>query len=281
MKKKKFSTYNLIGDDMKKLFQIIGIISLMGISFFYTEKTINVVKEYDDIMINIKNNRKYNKKYMNAIVDKDTIIPGRSGIEINIDKSYSRMKRYGKYNESLIVLKKIKPKISINNNKKYIISGNKYIKNISLIFIVNDDIDDIINILDNKKIKGNFFVNTNWLEKNTNLIPLLIREKHIVGLYDYSNYEWSRNIIKKIGKQKYDYCYADKRNSKILNKCDYTFIPSMNINKNFYEKTKLLQNGSIISYNVNKQLIEELPIIINYIKSKGYNIVSLKELFNE
>ena len=55
----------------------------------------------------------------------------------------------------------------------------------------------------------------------------------------------------------------------------------MNINKNFYEKTKLLQNGSIISYNVNKQLIEELPIIINYIKSKGYNIVSLKELFNE
>ena len=32
---------------MKKLFQIIGILSLMGFSFFYTDKTISVVKEYD------------------------------------------------------------------------------------------------------------------------------------------------------------------------------------------------------------------------------------------
>ena len=43
---------------MKKLFQIIGIISFMGISFFYTEKTVSVIKEYDNLMIEIKNNKK-------------------------------------------------------------------------------------------------------------------------------------------------------------------------------------------------------------------------------
>ena len=47
---------------MKKLFQIIGIISLMGFSFFYTEKTVSVVKEYDTIMIDIKNVEKKYKK---------------------------------------------------------------------------------------------------------------------------------------------------------------------------------------------------------------------------
>ena len=47
---------------MKKLFQIIGIISLMGFSFFYTEKTVSVVKEYDTIMIDIKNVEKNYQK---------------------------------------------------------------------------------------------------------------------------------------------------------------------------------------------------------------------------
>lgn len=270
---------------MKKLFQIIGILSLMGISFFYTEKTISVVKEYDDIMINIKNNQnKYKKEAENAIIIKDTIIPGKSGIEINVNKSYSRMKRYGKYNESLIVLKKIKPKISINNNKKYIISGNKNIKNVSILFVIkdNDNIDNIINILDKKKIKGNFFISNNWLEKNTNLLPILIRENHIIGVIDYEEYEWSRNVIKKIGKQKKEYCYIEKKNKKILNMCDYSFIPSIVINNNAYENTKIkINNGSIISYEINNELIEELPIIINYIKSKGYNIVNLEKLFEE
>ena len=268
---------------MKKLFQIIGLLSLMGISFFYTEKTINVVKEYDDIMINIKNNHKYDIKYENAYIFKDTIIPGRSGVEININKTYSRMKRYGKYNESLIILKKIKPKISVSNYKKYIISGNKHNKNINIIIFIknNDNIDRIINILDKKEIKANFFINTNWLEKNTNIVPILIREKHIVGLYEYDNYEWSRNIIKKIGKQKNDYCYLKKKNKKVLNTCDYTFIPNLILYNNFYEKTKLIQNGSIISYELNDNLIEELPVLITYIKNKGYNIVTLKELFSE
>ena len=272
---------------MKKLFQIIGILSLMGFSFFYTEKTVSVVKEYDDIMIEIKNNQnKYKKKYINSIIEKDTIIPGISGEETDINKSYSRMKRYGKYNESLIVLKKVKPKISINNNKnKYIISGNRNKKNVSIIFLIdnNDNIDQIINILDKKKIKGNFFVNNFWLEKNTNYVPILIREKHIVGLYDYDNYNWSKDIIKKIGKQKHEYCYTEKKNKKILNLCnDYVFIPNIIIKNNSYEYTKYnLKNGSIIAYKINNRFIEELPIIINYIKSKGYDIVTLSKLLEE
>ena len=45
---------------MKKLFEGIGIVSLVCISFLYTEKTVNVVKEYDEIMIAIKEENTYN-----------------------------------------------------------------------------------------------------------------------------------------------------------------------------------------------------------------------------
>ena len=264
---------------MKKLFQIIGVISLMGISFFYTEKTVSVVKEYDDIMIEIKNNQnKYYKKYVNASINKDTIIPGISGRKVNINKSYSKMKRYGKYNESLIVIEKIKPKISVENSKKYIIKGNKKNKNISIVFIDNN-IDDILNILDKKNIKATFLLSNNWIEKNTNYIPILIKEKHIIGLTTYN--KWGSDIIKKIGNQKNIYCFTDKKNKILLNKCDYTFLSNI-IDNHFYEQTKNnLYNGSILVYNVNNTLKEELPIIINYIKSRGYNIVNLEKLFTE
>ena len=78
---------------MKKFFQVIGIISLLCFSFIYTEKTVTVVKEFDDIMIQIKNQYDLNKSAsVDAIVVGDTIIPGISGSEIDIDKSYSKMK---------------------------------------------------------------------------------------------------------------------------------------------------------------------------------------------
>ena len=194
------------------------------------------------------------------------------------------MKKYGSFNESLIVSKKIKPKISISDNKdKYVVSGNKKIRNVSLLFIIkdNDNIDQLVNILDNKKIKGNFIINNHWLEKNTNIVPILVNEKHNVGIMEYDNYDYSYSIIKKVSKQKNIFCYTMKKDKKLDICEDYKIIPNIIINNKPYEKTKLINNGSIISYELNNELLEELPIIINYIKSKEYNIVVLENLVRE
>ena len=112
---------------MKKFFQTVGIISLLCFSFIYTEKTATVVKEFDDIMIQIKEkNEIYRKKAIDAVIVDNTIIPGISGSEIDIDKSYSKMKRYGKYNDKLLEYKSILPNISLTQNmNKYIVNGNK------------------------------------------------------------------------------------------------------------------------------------------------------------
>lgn len=281
---------------MKKLFQIIGFISLIGFSFFYTEKTVSVVKEYDTIMIQIREiQNKYKKDSINATIRGNTIIPGLGGESINLNKSYSKMKRYGKFEESLLVIKKNKPEISLEKNKdKYIISGNKFKNTVSLIFIVDkdDNIDNIINILDKKNVKGNFFVDGYWLEKNNSLVPILVRENHVIGNLSYnrdytdSSFIWMDTIIEKIGKQKIGYCYSEADDKNILKVCklndNYTIMPNIVINKNPYIEIKeKIESGSIISLEVNDRLEEELPVIINYIKSKGYDIKNLIDHLEE
>ena len=82
------------------------------------------LKEFDDIMVQIKKASEDSR--VDAIegeIRDNTIIPGISGSEIDIDKSYSKMKRYGKYNEKLLEYKSIKPNTNLSVNI------NKYIQN--------------------------------------------------------------------------------------------------------------------------------------------------------
>ena len=147
---------------MKRVFEIIGLLSLLCFSFMVTEKTSLVVKNTDELMMKIKKeagNFKINS--MDAIINDDSIIPGISGREVDIDKSYKNMKKYGIYNEELYVYKNVLPSISIEKNKdKYIISGNPQKRAVTLIFYLenNENIDKILNTLNNNSIKANFFV---------------------------------------------------------------------------------------------------------------------------
>ena len=77
---------------MRKLFQILGLISLICFSFFMTEKTALVVSDMDEIMIEIKANYKnYKTEAINAIIEDNTIIPGICAKKVNINKSYKNM----------------------------------------------------------------------------------------------------------------------------------------------------------------------------------------------
>lgn len=55
-------------------------------------------------------------------------------------------------------------------------------------------------------------------------------------------------------------------------------MPSIVVkNSPYMEVRENLKSGSIISFKINSRLEEELPIIINFIKSKGYKIENLNE----
>lgn len=281
---------------MKKMFEALGILSLVCLSFLYTEKTANVVKEYDDIMIAIKQeNENYKVDPIDAIIENDTIIPGMNGKEININKSYSQMRRYGKFNSSLLVYRDVSPNLSITKQyEKYVISGNTNKKMVSLIFLVeeNDSIDTILKMLTQKQVKANFFVDGKWLENHNDELLLLIEQGHNVGNLSYnrdytdSSFAWMDTFIKKVGKQNIGYCYNEVADSTALKLCalsqNYTIRPNIRIKEYPLKEIKSqVVSGSIISFPITEIVEKELSLIINYIESKGYQIATLEEHLSE
>lgn len=277
---------------MKNIIQVLGIVLLFLMSIFYTEEAVVVVRQLDDMMIEInKIKDKYKIEPIDAIITNDSIIPGLEGREVDENKSYLNMKRIGEFNENLLEYKIIKPKISLQNNfQKYIISGNLKKNTVSLLFIVDleDDVYSIEEILNEKNIKASFFVNEDWIDKNNVALNKLSNE-HILGVNvknKEKNFTWINIVIKELTNQKNNYCYLEEKNKDSLNLCskykNYTIIPNIVVKNNPLKEVKEnLVNGAIISFKINDVVIDELSTIINYIGAKGYNIVSLEEHLNE
>lgn len=282
---------------MKKFFSMVGILTLAIVSFIYTEKTVEVAKSFDNVMttINEVSSDYYVGPVDGMIINDINFIPGISGREVDQDKSYKSMRKYGGFNKNMLEYKEIKPKNKLNDNlDKYIISGNSNKNMVSIIFIVkeNTDITNILNIIESKNIKGNFFVDGKWLENNNELLTEIINKGHNVGNLsynmDYTNsaFSWMDTLIKNISKEKSSYCYAEEENKNTLQICsmnrNFTIKPSIII-KNYplKEIKENIQKGSIISIPINKTVEQELPSIINYINSRGLEIVPLNELLKE
>lgn len=264
----------------------------MFFSFFYTEKTVSVVKEHDSIMIEIKQNlEKYKKEAIDAEIIDNTIIPGISGEEIDIERSYSKMKRYGKYNESLLVKKKTKPNISIEDNyDKFVIGGNSKNNKVSFLFLATKDIDvtKVLSILKQKNINATFFIDFYFydLEKIKEIASLGHEIGNLSLNYDYQDpsFSWLTTKIKRVVNT--TYCYDDDFDDETILLCSasklYTIKPSIiTDSRPLLEVKKQVKNGSIISFHINETLEKELASIISYLKSKNYEIVSLNDLLQE
>lgn len=277
---------------MKKIFEYIGILALFIFSFIFTEKTATVLKEQDEIMIKIKEVQdKYYVEPKEAVILDNTIIPGISGQMVDTSESYYKMKKMGLFNETLLIIKEIKPKeLLFNNKNKFIIGGNKSKKEVSLIFLVknNDYIDNLLEILDRNKVPGNIFVTGDFIEQNNSLINKM-SSNHLIGNLSYnmdyknSDFIWMSTIIKKFND---NFCYTENLDKEVLEVCSrnksYTVVPTTIIkNKSLMNISKKLNNGDIISIYVNEENIKELNMVIKEIKARGKEIVKLDNLLLE
>ena len=82
------------------------------------------------------------------------------------------------------------------------------------------------------------------------------------------------------------YCYTEESNEEILNTCEklnlHTIKPTLVLSKNIYHEIKNnLSNSIIISLEVNNYVEKELSTTIDYLKKKGYKIVSLDNALKE
>ena len=281
---------------MKDFFQILGVVALLMLSFFYTEEAITVVRNFDDLMTKIKEEKgNYEIEPIDAVIINDEIIPGLNGKAVNENKSYRNMKRVNEFNPNLLEYTQVKPNISLEKNfQKYIVSGNPKKKMVSLLFLVNGEveIENILEILKQKRIKGNFFVDGNWLEENNDQVNQIAKEGHLIGNlgYDFqyvdTNFTWLNTTIKQLTKQQNNYCYKEIKNIDDLKICtvykNYTINPNLVIDNDPLKQIKdKIAAGFLISFSINDQLLDELGVIINYIKAKGYEITTLDEHLSE
>ena len=273
---------------MKKI--IIFFSVFIVFSFFFTSLFITSIENNDSLMQEIKNkSTKYQVKAINAEITGNSIISGSYGQEIDYHKSYYEMKKYGTYNEMLMCFKGLKPTISIEDNyDKYLIGGNKTKREISLVFIGNY-FTRIISILDKEKVEGTFFIDGINITKNSNLIKNSNHEFEILNYdnsYNKSLFKTSIAYLETLTNNKCGYCYTVSDNNELLNLCKslklHTVKPTIIVNNNLYAKVKHnLDNSIIISISINKYTERELTTTIRYLKSKGYNIVTLNNLLIE
>ena len=277
---------------MHKFKKFIYLFIFLLISMYYTNTSINVLKNVDPIMQQIKKtSKKYTINPVDAIINNNEITSGSYGKEIDYKESYSKMKRYGKYNESLTVLKETKPTISIEKTyDKYLVKGNQNNRNISLVFKITkeDNIDKLLKLLEEKDVQVTFFIDGTLLEKNINLITKL--SNHEVEILSYKNrhdeelLKTTIDYLETITNRKANYCYTEIDDDNLLNICRknklHTIKPTIIVEKDMLKNIKKKVEKAIV-ITINNYNDKELITSINYLKSKGYNLVTLKDLFNE
>ena len=273
---------------LKKIFKISAVLLLVGFSFFYTEKVTMIARNSDPIMRAIKkeeNNKKVSN--VNPVINKDEYIMGINGCKIDVDKSYSKMRSVGEFKEELIVMKETSNDKDLTD--KYVIGGNNKEKNVSLIFIVNKDIDSkLTDYINDKNIKVNYFIDGKYLEENMITVKFLSENSNIYYLgeneeYSDENMLYHNNLISMNGSNEPKYCFtSDKDNNtlKLCNDYDMVTIKSDIIKDNIYKRIKDKLNNGVI-FAIDSDNIDEIKVSINYILSKGYNIISLEDLLSE
>ena len=273
---------------LKKILKISAVLLLVGFSFFYTEKVTLIARNSDPIMRAIKKEES-NKKVsnVNPVINKDEYIMGINGCEIDVDKSYSKMRSVGEFKEELIVMKETSNDKDLTD--KYVIGGNNKEKNVSLIFIVNKDIDSkLTDYINDKNIKVNYFIDGKYLEENMITVKFLSENSNIYYLgeneeYSDENMLYHNNLISMNGSNEPKYCFtSDKDNNtlKLCNDYDMVTIKSDIIKDNIYKRIKDKLNNGVI-FAIDSDNIDEIKVSINYILSKGYNIISLEDLLSE
>ena len=280
---------------LKKICSIIGIGLLICFSFYYTDSAVNIVKRNDPIMKEIiKVSNQYEVFAVDATLINNSIIPGINGTKLDIDASYSSMKRFGEFNSSLLKFSEVEPTISINNSyDKYIISGNKSKHEVALLFKINNTsyIEEILTILISNNVEATFFLDLDTIVSSPDILMLLSKGKQNIELLGKNGYKIAEVLLairtlRKFNKNNARFCYLEQENNDVLNICNrqklYTVIPNIITDNYPYSDVKYnLSNGSIIKLDNNINTVRELRYIVRYIKQKGYHIKSLNDMLKE
>lgn len=267
---------------MKKYIEYALITLMFVLSFVYTNKVADIVKNKDPIMMQIRTMEATNIDSSDAKIEGNLIQQGVIGCSVDVNKSYEAMKMVGEYRDTLLKYKDVIPNKSLSNvYNYYIVSGSNINRDISIVVYISESVIK----LSNYNIKLNVFLDASMLDNGSIDIPSNIKVYNGGNSknYDDITIEWVNDVITD-SYNKPTYCINLNQNKDNLDICSknrmHTINPSLVLTRNnVYDIKSKIGNGSIIYVDENN--IDMLKNIIDFANKKGFNIVYLDELLDE
>ncbi len=278
----------------KNTIKLLSLFLLLIFSFIYTDKVFDEARKNDPLMKKVMNYKKKNDgNVIEPIIKDDEIILGMSGLVVDAELSYKKMKSDDKFNKKNVVYKKKLPDNSITkDNKYYITKGNGKNKKVSIILKVSNktNINFVKSVILNSNYNLSFFIDSNFINDNLNLVYQIIDKGYEVynyginGAYDGKNISKYNKLIESMSLKKVLYCLNEKKNEESKEACDskkmYSIKPNI-IEPDFSSLKKEISSGSIISYDMDYLSINDLLLSFKVITSRGYEIEKLSTLLTE
>lgn len=120
------------------------LIFLCVFSFYISDTLLLYVENSSPLMQTINEYQNLDEyEPVNAIVDGNTIIPGKKGRVVNKRESYLKMNDFGTFNETFFVYDYIDPEVSLQDNLDKVIIGALDKTKIALV-VDSDKFDDYL-----------------------------------------------------------------------------------------------------------------------------------------
>lgn len=246
------------------------VVILMVFSFYVSDRVLLYVESLSPLMKEIEANMQEEVLPVDAIIEGNTIIPGKNGEKVNIRESYLKMNEFGAFNELFYVYDYVKPNISLYDNlDKVIIRGNS--KNHVSLIVDNKEFQEY---LLNEDIKFNKIILSGNEITNKNI-------EYINGSSDVESFK-NLNVYFKREKINKNLCIVGYSSNKYCSENKYFKVaPTIEFYKSNLAKDKnKIDGGSIIFIHDNLSL-SECKLILNEIYSANLSIIYLSELISE
>ncbi|GAB3067042.1 polysaccharide deacetylase family protein [Virgibacillus ainsalahensis] len=257
---------------------------------------------------------KYSKPPQNAYIDEVWHkTPGRNGIEVNVDKSYDKMKDKNLFDETLLEFEQTSPEISLDDlSPSPIYRGHPEKEMVAFLINVSwgaEHIPDILTILKENKVKATFFIEGKWAKENAEFVKMINEQGHVIGNHAYNHPNMARlsqdEIIEQLTQTNEiikattgitpkwfappSGSYTDEvvRNAHQLKMNTVLWTvdtidwknPSVSVMIN--RVNDKIHPGATILMHPTPSIVEGLAPLIKNIKNKGYGIGSIDKLLNE
>ncbi|MFS0786982.1 polysaccharide deacetylase family protein [Shouchella sp. 1P09AA] len=123
-------------------------------------------------------------------------MPGYNGLEVDVEKSYDKMKESGTFNQSMLIFKDTKPSIHLSDLDPAPIYRGVSEKPMTALLINvawgNDYLPDMLSTLREHQVQATFFLDGSWVKKNPQMAIMIKEEGHEIGSHAYSHPQMSK-----------------------------------------------------------------------------------------